>query len=339
MKDTAISTHPLKMATLHMKDTAISTHPLMQDGDISRGEVHAYTTWEHFRSNPYPYLHSRCTGRYFRSNPYPYLHSRCTGRYFRSNPYPYLHSRCTGRYFRSNPYSYLHSRCTGRYFRSNPYPYLHSRCTGRYFRSNPYPYLHSRCTGIFRHTQQLYRAIFQVKPYPYLHSSCTGRYFRSRGIRLLNTGTVHTLPTLTHPRHKEDALRQVHFVSTCAQFMTYTLPHCMETLKVKSISRVSDQNGVSLQNIMLDIHHSGREPSIFSINLGIVDVKCTLTPKGTNHTARSTKMPPSQSYKRRRVACQHSPDDQTLRLQAGAGEDGVIHLPSGPDRAACKRQD
>ena len=28
------------------------------------------------------------------------------------------------------------------------------------------------------------------------------------------------------------------------------------------ISRVSDQNGVSLLYIMLEIHHSGREPSI-----------------------------------------------------------------------------
>ena len=33
------------------------------------------------------------------------------------------------------------------------------------------------------------------------------------------------------------------------------------------------------------------------------------------------------------------PDDQTLRLQTGAGEDGVIHLPSGLDRVDCKRQE
>ena len=39
------------------------------------------------------------------------------------------------------------------------------------------------------------------------------------------------------------------------------------------------------------------------------------------------------------VACQHFPDDQTLRLQAGAGEDDVIHLPSGPDRVDCDRQE
>ena len=50
-------------------------------------------------------------------------------------------------------------------------------------------------------------------------------------------------------------------------------------------------------------------------------------------------MPPSQSYKRRRVACQHFPDDQTLRLQTGAGEDDIIHLPSGLDRVDCKRQE
>ena len=29
-----------------------------------------------------------------------------------------------------------------------------------------------------------------------------------------------------------------------------------------TISRVSDQNGVSLLYIMLEVHHSGREPSI-----------------------------------------------------------------------------
>ena len=59
----------------------------------------------------------------------------------------------------------------------------------------------------------------------------------------------------------------------------------------------------------------------------------------TNHRACSAKMPPLQSYKRRRVACQHFPDDQTLRLQAGAGEDDVIHLPSGLDRVDCERQE
>ena len=45
-----------------------------------------------------------------------------------------------------------------------------------------------------------------------------------------------------------------------------------------------------------------------------------------------------QSYKRRRVACQHFPDDQTLRLQTGAGEYDIIHLPSGLDRVDCERQ-
>ena len=39
------------------------------------------------------------------------------------------------------------------------------------------------------------------------------------------------------------------------------------------------------------------------------------------------------------MACQHSPDDQTLRLQARAGEDDVIHLPSGLDRVDCERQE
>ena len=57
-----------------------------------------------------------------------------------------------------------------------------------------------------------------------------------------------------------------------------------------------------------------------------------------NHRACSTKMPPSQSYKRRYVACQHFPDDQTAWLQAGAGEDDFIHLLRGPDHVACDRQ-
>ena len=57
------------------------------------------------------------------------------------------------------------------------------------------------------------------------------------------------------------------------------------------------------------------------------------------HRARPTKMPPSQSYKRRHVACQHPPDDQTLRLQTGVGEDDVIHLPSGLDRVDSERQE
>ena len=58
----------------------------------------------------------------------------------------------------------------------------------------------------------------------------------------------------------------------------------------------------------------------------------------SNHAARSAKILPSQSYKRRCVACQHSPDDQILWLQAGAGEDDFIHLLSGTDHVACQRQ-
>ena len=50
-------------------------------------------------------------------------------------------------------------------------------------------------------------------------------------------------------------------------------------------------------------------------------------------------MPPSQSYKRKCVACQHSPDDQTLLLQAGAGEDDVIYLQSGLGRTDCEPQE
>ena len=50
-------------------------------------------------------------------------------------------------------------------------------------------------------------------------------------------------------------------------------------------------------------------------------------------------MPPLQSYKRRRVAWQHFPDNQTLRLQTGAGEDDIIDLPSSLDWVDCKRQE
>ena len=39
------------------------------------------------------------------------------------------------------------------------------------------------------------------------------------------------------------------------------------------------------------------------------------------------------------MACQHSHDDRTLRLQAEAGEDDFIHFPSGPDRVARERQE
>ena len=39
------------------------------------------------------------------------------------------------------------------------------------------------------------------------------------------------------------------------------------------------------------------------------------------------------------MAFQHFPDDQTLQLQTGAGEDDIIHLPSGLDRVDCERQE
>ena len=39
------------------------------------------------------------------------------------------------------------------------------------------------------------------------------------------------------------------------------------------------------------------------------------------------------------MACQHSSDDQTLRLHAGAGEDDVIHIPGGLDRVDCERHE
>ena len=61
--------------------------------------------------------------------------------------------------------------------------------------------------------------------------------------------------------------------------------------------------------------------------------------KKTKHRACSTKMPHSQSFKRRCATCQHSPDNQTLRLQAGAREDYIINLPSGLDHADCEREE
>ena len=39
------------------------------------------------------------------------------------------------------------------------------------------------------------------------------------------------------------------------------------------------------------------------------------------------------------MACQRFPDDQTLRLQTGAGEDDIIHLPSGLHRVDSERQE
>ena len=42
-------------------------------------------------------------------------------------------------------------------------------------------------------------------------------------------------------------------------------------------------------------------------------------------SACSTKKTPAQSHQSRCVACQHFLDDQTLRLQAGAGEDRYIY--------------
>ena len=39
------------------------------------------------------------------------------------------------------------------------------------------------------------------------------------------------------------------------------------------------------------------------------------------------------------MACQHFPDDLTLWLQTGAGEDDIVHLPSGLDRVDYERQE
>ena len=89
------------------------------------------------------------------------------------------------------------------------------------------------------------------------------------------------------------------------------------------------------------VDHAEEPYSMWALTVPWYIVLSTLTnlwSRRTNHRACSTKMPPLQSYKRRCVACQHFPDDQTLRLQAGAGED-IIHLPSGLDRVDCERQE
>ena len=43
--------------------------------------------------------------------------------------------------------------------------------------------------------------------------------------------------------------------------------HSLSLILCVCISRVSDQNGVSLLYIMLEIHHSGWEPSIFFMHI------------------------------------------------------------------------
>ena len=64
---------------------------------------------------------------------------------------------------------------------------------------------------------------------------------------------------------------------------------------------------------------------------------CGQEEQTTEHVLQ--RCPPLRSHKRRRVACQHFPDDQTLRLQTGAGEDDIIHLPSGLDRVDRERHE
>ena len=52
---------------------------------------------------------------------------------------------------------------------------------------------------------------------------------------------------------------------SCSENVFLEPKHCTQNLLFSfkgNISRVSDQNGVSLLCIMLEIHHSGPEPSI-----------------------------------------------------------------------------
>ena len=64
---------------------------------------------------------------------------------------------------------------------------------------------------------------------------------------------------------------------------------------------------------------------------------CSQKDQTTEHVLQ--RCSPSQSYETRCVASQHSPDNQTLQLQAGAGEDDIIHLLSDLDRVDCEHQE
>ena len=93
-----------------------------------------------------------------------------------------------------------------------------------------------------------------------------------------------------------------------------------------------------------DYHLMSQEQQVILVRLCIEHNRLNSHMQGklkltSSPTCPVVKMTKPQSYKRRCVACQHSPDDQTLRLQAGAGEDDVIHLPSGLDRVDCERQE
>ena len=48
------------------------------------------------------------------------------------------------------------------------------------------------------------------------------------------------------------------------------------------ILRVPDQNGVSLLYIMLEIHHSGREPSIYNLKFKNLSPGCSSNPCSSN---------------------------------------------------------
>ena len=48
---------------------------------------------------------------------------------------------------------------------------------------------------------------------------------------------------------------------------------------------------------------------------------CAQEERTTEHVLQRCPLHKATTYKRRRVACKHFPDDQTLRLQTGAGED------------------
>ena len=82
------------------------------------------------------------------------------------------------------------------------------------------------------------------------------------------------------------------------------------------IPRVSYQNGVSLLYIMLEIHHSGREPSILDSDVYVpADEGCGGTLTGTEGTVTSPNYPDSYNHNEDCVWIITVPDSDNVVLQ------------------------
>ena len=94
---------------------------------------------------------------------------------------------------------------------------------------------------------------------------------------------------------------------------------------VPSLSGGDTRNGTVNQSLPLAMN-TERYPQEVWIHVftGILP-NLPLWSKRPNRRARSTNL------QEKTWACQHFPDDQTLRLQTGIGDDDFIHLLSGPD--------